>query len=74
MRTFAFCFVEWLAALVEQERGPSKFRVNISSDWANIVYAIAKASTIVLFMDLAASARYLIVKAWWLEMEVLDIL
>lgn len=65
VRTFAFCFLEWLAALVEQEWGLSIFRVNISSGSANTVYAIGLSSTIVLLMDLTATVRYLIVEFWW---------
>ena len=67
VRTFAFCFLEWLAALVEQEYGVSKFVANVSFGSANIVYATGLFSTIVLLIDLVATARYLIVQFWEFE-------
>lgn len=70
VRTFAFCFLEWLTALVEQDGCPSKFRVNVSSASANIVYATGLFSTMVLSMDIMATVRYLIIEFWRLEIMI----
>ncbi|CAF9933460.1 Transcriptional regulatory protein sin3 [Imshaugia aleurites] len=72
VRTFAFCFLEWLAALVEQEYGVSKFVANVSFGSANIIYATGLFSTIVLLMDLVATARYLIVQFWEFEVFLVN--